>query len=53
MRKNRAICGNPYYAFSLIIAAISGAIAVLCLQLYKRQIVRQTLLQMRDFQGTS
>jgi hypothetical protein len=51
MGKNRGICTLSYYAVSLIIAAISGAFAVLCLQLYKRQIVRQTLLQMRDFQG--
>lgn len=46
---NRGICKLPYYAISLIIAAVSGAIAVLLLQLYKREIVRQTLRDMRDF----
>ena len=49
MRKNRVMCNIPYTIISLIIAAVSGAIAVLMLQLYKREIVRQTLRDMKDF----
>lgn len=47
----RVLSNIPYHLISLIIAAISGAIAVLLLQLYKREIVRQTLRDMREFQG--
>ena len=49
MGTNRGISLIPYHTISLILAAVSGAIAVLLLQLYKRQIVRQTLRDMRDF----
>lgn len=49
MGTNRGMCKLPYKIISLIIAAVSGAIAVLLLQLYKREIVRQTLRDMRDF----
>lgn len=49
MGTNRGMCKLPYKIISLIIAAVSGAIAVLLLQLYKREIIRQTLRDMRDF----
>lgn len=49
MVTNRGISTIPYYTIGLLIAAVCGAVAVLSLQLYKRQIVRQTLLNMREF----